>query len=463
MYDFIIVGGGIGGVCSAVTLNQHYKTLLLEKEPNLGGCSGTFIRGTYSYNIGATTFAMYQDGQLMKHFFDTHNIKFNFNKLEIPLCVYINKKIIYRYSDLEKFINHINNVFPHPAHQKFWRDILNLSESFYKEYNVYYNTSDIFETTKTLFSFGKQFVKFTLPLLQNAKTTLESYFGTKIDKDFLSFIENQLLIVAQTHLEKTNFLTLALALSYPLYDNFYIQGGIGKLFDTIKEKAGTIHTNEEFIKAEKYDTYYKVYTTKNTYETKKIVFNNTYKNNIKEKNHLTQSAFVVYIALKSEQDFLHHYQLIQEKLLTHTISNSIFVSFSDKNDDIMAPKGEYSVTISIHTSTVFWDNLSKEEYREKKRVVQNEVIKLFCDTFKINTSDIIEHFSATPNTFGRYIKRRVLGGTPLEFKNYFLKFGSPKVGDFYYCGDNIFPAQGWAGVVAGVVNMKKVIDASFKN
>ncbi len=463
MYDFIIVGGGIGGICSATMLNSQYKTLLLEKEPNLGGCSGTFTRGKYSYNIGATTFAMYQDGQPMKQFFDTYGIKFDFTKLEIPICVHINNKTIYRYSNLEKFIIHINEVFPHHAHQKFWRDIFYLSESFYKEYNVYYNKSDIVEITKTLFSFGKQFLKFALPILQNANSTLHSYFGEKIEKDFLSFIENQLLIVAQTHLENTNFLTLALALSYPLYDNFYITGGMGKIFDMIEEKAGAVHTNEEFLRVEKYDTYYKVYTTKNTYETKKIVFNNTYQNNIKEKNHLTQSAFVVYLAIKCEKDFLHHYQIIQEKVFTDTISNSIFVSFSDKNDDIMAPKGEYSVTISTHTNTLFWDNLSKEEYQVKKKVLQSEIIKLFCDTFKLDKGDIVQQFSATPNTFGRYINRRVLGGTPLEFKNYFLKFGSPKVGDFYYCGDNIFPAQGWAGVVAGVHNLGKVIDASVKN
>ena len=462
MYDFIIVGGGIGGICSAVTLNQKYKTLLLEKEPKLGGCSGTFSRGKYSYNIGATTFAMYQDGQLMKQFFDTHDIKFDFAKLEIPICVHINNKIIYRHSNLEKFITHINEVFPHPLHQKFWRDIFFLSESFYRSYNLYYNKSDIFEVLKTLLSFGKQFLKFSSPILKNAKSTLHSYFGKEIDKDFLSFIENQLLIVAQTHLENTNFLTLALALSYPFYDNFYIEGGMGKVFDVIEKKAGVVHTNEEVITTEKFENYYKVYTTHNIYETKDIVFNTTYKNNIKEKNHLTQSAFVVYLALKSDKDFLHHYQIIQEKVFPDTISNSIFVSFSDKNDDIMAPSGEYSITISIHTTTLFWDNLSKEEYKEKKKVLQDKIINLFCDTFKVDTQDIIKPFSATPNTFGRYINRRVLGGIPLEFKNYFLKFGSPKVGDFYYCGDNIFPAQGWAGVVAGVVNLRKVIDG-FKH
>lgn len=463
MYDFIIVGGGIGGVCSAVTLSQKYKTLLIEKEPHLGGCSGTFTRGKYSYNIGATTFAMYQEGQVMKKFFDANKLSFDFMKLDIPISVIINQKTIHRYSNLERFITHINEVFPHNSHQRFWNDIFTLAQSFYKQYDVYYNKSNLFELSKTLFSFGKQFISFASPILKNANTTLLSYYGENIDKDFIEFIDNQLLIVAQTHLKNTNFLTLALALSYPFYDNFYIEGGMGKIFDVIKEKAGEIHTKEEFITAVENNGTYKVYTTKDVYETKKIVFNTTYQNNIKEKNHLTQSAFVLYLTLKSEKEFHHHYQIIQEKVFNNTISKSIFVSFSHKDDTIMAPIGEYSVTISIHTDTTFWDRLTKEEYRQKKETLQKEIITLFCNTLKIDTKDIINSFGATPNTFGRYIKRRALGGMPLEFKNYFLKFGSPKVGDFYYCGDNIFPAQGWAGVVAGVVNMEKVIDASFKN
>jgi len=463
MYDFIIVGGGIGGVCSATMLNQKYKTLLLEKEPNLGGCSGTFQRGQYHYNIGATTFAMYQEKQIMKHFFDEHGLNFNFSKLDIPLCVKIHAKTIYRYSDLERFIKHINEVFPHPAHQRFWRDIFELSNNFYKKYDIYYNKSNPLELLKTLFSFGKQFFNFAPSILKNGSSVLTSYFGEDIDKDFKEFIENQLLIVAQTRLENVNFLTLALALSYPHFDNFYIKGGMGKIFDIIEEKAGEVHKKEEFVTLEKFDDYYKVYTTKAIYNTKKIVFNNTYQNNIKEENNLTQSAFVVYLAFKSQKEFLHHYQIIQEKLFSYTISNSIFVSFSDKNDDIMAPNGEYSVTISIHTSTLFWNKLSKDIYKIKKEILKNEIISVFCKTFEIEKESIKESFAATPNTFGRYINRKVLGGIPLEFKNFFLKFGSPQVGDFYYCGDNIFPAQGWAGVVAGVVNLRKVIDASFKN
>ncbi len=463
MYDFIIVGGGIGGSCSALALSNQYKTLLLEKEPLLGGCSGVFHRGKYTYNIGATTFAMYQEGQLMKKFFDEHNLKFDFDKLEIPLCTYINEKKIYRYTQKEKFIHHINQVFPHHAHQKFWTDVLELSNQFYAHYDIYYNKSNLQDLLKTLLSFGKQFLNFSTPILQNAKKQLEKYYGKDIDPDFVEFIDNQLLIVAQTHLEKTNFLTLALALSYPFYDNFYIKGGMGKLFEIIEKKAGEIHKNEEFITALKVGDIYKVYTTKNIYETKQIVFNSTYQNDIKEKNNLTQSAFVVYLALKTQKEFLHHYQLIKDKHFEDAISKSIFVSFSDKNDTMMAPDGEYSVTISIHTDLRFWDRLSKEAYEEKKKRVQKEIVDYFCKELHIEQNEIIKQFSATPNTFGRYIKRRILGGMPLEFTNYFLKFGSPKVGDFFYCGDNIFPAQGWAGVVAGVVNMKKVIDASLKN
>ena len=51
------------------------------------------------------------------------------------------------------------------------------------------------------------------------------------------------------------------------------------------------------------------------------------------------------------------------------------------------------------------DRLTKEEYRQKKETLQKGIIALFCNTFKIDTKEIINSFGATPNTFGRYINR----------------------------------------------------------
>jgi phytoene dehydrogenase-like protein len=56
MFDYVIVGGGIGGVVSYAILKKIGRNVaLLEKEPYLGGCSATFKRKNHLYNAGAST------------------------------------------------------------------------------------------------------------------------------------------------------------------------------------------------------------------------------------------------------------------------------------------------------------------------------------------------------------------------------------------------------------------------
>lgn len=457
MYDFIVVGGGIGGTCAAAMLSKNHKTLLIEKEPNIGGCSGTFERGKYRFNIGATTFAMYQDGMVLKKFFDEYGIKFDIEKIEIPITIIQDTKISHRFSNVEKFVEHINVFYPNRGHFKFWKDIYELSILFHKNTDFYYNKSSIFEILKTSYSFFANSLPFMPYIIKSAKDALSEYFG-QIDDEFYDYLQNQFLIVSQAKIEDANFLTLALALSYPFFDNFYAIGGMGTLFDEIEKKIYCVKKQETFLDAQKINKIYNVKTNKSEYKAKKVIFNTMYKNNFVEKNALSQSAFVVYCVIKSEEKFNHHYQIIEKQNFKNCISNSIFISFSDQFDSKMAPFGEYSVTISVHTDIKFWQNISKDEYKKRKKELESEILQKMCDKLNINSSQLINSFSATPQTFLRYINRQVLGGLPLKASSFAFGFSSPKVGDLYYCGDNVFPAQGWPGVVAGIVNLKKVLN-----
>jgi len=51
MFDYVIVGGGIGGVVSYAILKKiGRKVALLEKEPYFGGCGANFFRKTSKPN-----------------------------------------------------------------------------------------------------------------------------------------------------------------------------------------------------------------------------------------------------------------------------------------------------------------------------------------------------------------------------------------------------------------------------
>lgn len=56
MQDYIVVGGGIGGVVAYSILKKlGKKVLLFEKLDYLGGCAGTFKKDGLFYNVGAST------------------------------------------------------------------------------------------------------------------------------------------------------------------------------------------------------------------------------------------------------------------------------------------------------------------------------------------------------------------------------------------------------------------------
>jgi phytoene dehydrogenase-like protein len=77
------------------------------------------------------------------------------------------------------------------------------------------------------------------------------------------------------------------------------------------------------------------------------------------------------------------------------------------------------------------------------------------DTFNIDKSKIILSFSATPETFYKYINRRSVGGTPVEIQNPFWKIPSnftPFKG-VYLVGDSFFSYQGWIGISLGILNL----------
>ena len=179
-----------------------------------------------------------------------------------------------------------------------------------------------------------------------------------------------------------------------------------------------------------------------------------------EKLNNHQSAFVLYMTLKTPKSYNHHYQLIGERIVPHTLSKSVFVSFSDPQDTIIAPAGFYRITASIHTDTRFWTDLSKAQYKDQKKELQNLLQQFICDKIGVQNEEIVECFAATPKTFGRYINRTQLGGNALTLSNFLPKIpaNDTPIKGLYQVGDTSYAAQGWPGVVMGAFNCMRMIN-----
>lgn len=466
--DLAVVGSGMGGSMISA-LNKDKNIILFEKDNNLGGCASTFKRHGSLFNAGATTFVGYEKNHPVKKIFDFVNAKPQIQKSELAISIIQNGKVLNRVKDFEVFLEDLEKIYPNKNNRIFWKKLKEIDEKFWSLKKIYFSKYSLNAYVKTfdfilelLSTFGKDLFKSAQGFI---KETL-----CDIDHKYEDFIDAQLLITIQTTSKDISLLSLALGLSYPFHDVFYVKGGMGTLFDELLKDV-EVHKKEEVLKIIKEKNLYKIITKKEEYLSKKVVLNSTIfdseklfedkkiKNYYKSFSFSNQSAFVVNLLIDTKENLHHHYQIIEENFLPNAISKSFFISVSSNYDEILSKKG-LSLTISTHTEALFWKNLSKEVYEEQKEVLQEYILKSFLENFTmISKEDILYKFSGTANTFNRYINRFNCAGRAITFKNILQtpSCTTPYQG-LYNVGDTIFAGQGWPGIALGVEVLNKEIN-----
>lgn len=472
MFEYAVVGSGVGGSSIAAYLDAKGKDVILfEKEPYLGGCSSTFTHKKFHYNTGATTLAGYQEGFVVKEMFESIGFTPQLIRTDPTIVVMQNGKITPRYREFEKFLSILEQNYPHKKNREFWSLVYKLNEEFYKHKGYYYSGKNLFKKVRSLMSFLPLGLAFFKYFLGSATYFVENFFG-EMSSEYKQFLESQVLIVAQAPMNKINFLTLALSLGYSFNENHYVVGGMSHLFDAMTKKMKNVQRESEILCIKKQEGHYKLETKEKTFFAKNVILNSTvyesaklfddaqiqncYKRYEKLYNH--QSSFMLYMTIKSDKVFEHHYQIIQDELYEYTISKALFVSISDKSDTLLAPQGYYSITASIHTDVRFWEDLS--HYKAQKKELQEKLLATIMSNLEINKEEIVHSFSATPQSFAHYIKRSQLGGNAITMKNFvpFLPANDTKIEGLYSVGDTVYAAQGWPGVMLGVKNLTRLLD-----
>jgi len=465
MDDFAVIGGGIGGACSALFLSEKFQTTLYEKEPYLGGCSSTFKHKGLFYNTGATTFAGYTKNSYMYTLFEAYGVHVKKKKLDSALTVLMGEKTIHRFADRALFLDEINAAFYHSKNKAFYELICKLSERFFALDAYMYSNASFLDKLSSLTSFTPLLRAFYPYLFTNAQDFITDYFG-EITPSYLDYLDNQVLIVAQAKLSSINMLTAALALSYQFLDNYYIYGGMGSLFEGIERVLPHVEKKCFIQHIVKESGHFILQTNRAEFKAKNIVLNSslfdaaplfddkTIVNYLKQYEPLSMdlSAFMVYLEVHTSKTLDHHYQIILPYTLPYTISNSIFVSFGDCED----AKMKHSVTISVHTTTRQWP---KERYLEQKNELEAIIKDIVCEHLSLVPEEIRGSFSATPQTFKRFINRSTLGGIPMLSKNliYKLPANDSPIKGLFHVGDTTFAGQGWLGVMMGVRNLQRIL------
>lgn len=485
MFDYAVVGGGIGGVTAAALLSRlGKKVVLFERLNYLGGCAGTFERDGFVYNAGATTLVGLGKGYPVRLLIDILGIRdLPVKQIDPSIVVYVGDKVVARYRDRKAAVEQIQKNFYHKNNPALWQKIFQVADTSWKNiYNLLPFKPQLSYFVKT----GIKNLTYTIGNLAYnllpAREVIKLYLGS-VDEDYRHFLNSQILMTAQGYWDEVSFVAASMGLTYTNLDNYYVTGGMSELLNTISTVITSMQKKTAVKKIRKVSDRFEIHTNRGVFEAKRVILNKSIWNfcdiveddrlrdicqkNIKTYRKMWSSA-TLYFHLKDPDNLLdkHHYQIIHKDKNPYTGSHSFFVSLSDISDSRMTVGGYKSVTISTHCKIDLWENITQEEYVEKKeRLKQFIMDKLYFYLPQIKTMEKTMIMVATPRTFERYTARYrgSVGGLPMVLDYVPFRYPSNFTGidGVYLVGDTVFPGQGWPGVVVGVFNLLLLIEKDF--
>lgn len=446
----IVVGAGGGGIASALLSSlRGEEVTLIESHSALGGCASWFRRGQFVFDAGATTLSGVGENEPMGELFKLLGARPELYPADPGIVFHLSSgKIISYYRDFEKWMEELNNHFPHLPHLKFWRLIREVNQ---RSWALLHDVKAFPWGALTL----PRYYTLVPHLFLSVDHVLKKY--QLDDPDYQELIDGILLISAQATSPDVPFLVGAMALSYPA-ETYAPVGGMKGLMDFFEnelvKKGVQIKTKARVKKF----SFGKVFLEGGEEFSGDQIISNLPLWNLA---HMTEGtlkkdlqkeiisrpgawgAFTLYFGTQSKLSELYH-----QVHLNHPKVKNYFVSFSHPDDRKRAPEGYQAVSISTHVYAE--DDIDKEYF---KKIIMDDFIKRF------NIDEIKFLTAGSPKTFERYTGRfkGYVGGIPFLYGKNPLTIPGPITREkgFFRVGDTVFPGQGICGVVAGALQLHK--------
>lgn len=481
IYDYIIVGSGLGGLSVACLLTKDgKKVLVLEKGISPGGCASTYSKNGYRFEAGATTLvglgSKHPVGILLGHL----GIELRSLRLNPTMEIHGLGDGFFRTEERNRWIPIVKGKFGGGKRMEwFWRVLFFLSDCGW-DLSIRYKTFPP-QSLIDFFSLLKSFQFSDLFLLCSNFFSIQfliRFFGLNNLENFKKFVEEQLLITTQSGVSDTPIFIASLGLTYPNLDNYYLLGGIGSLAEelvlNIQKNQGEYRDKSEVTHIEQIPGGFMVHTKKDKFQSKELISNIPIWNlaelyeGVGKTKLLTSSqareeeiwgAFTMGIVVDAKgipKEVLHHQVHVGE--LPFGGGNSIFLSLSAPEDSKRCKADERVIALSTHLKNPETWNRKSPDYQEKKRALQ-EVIYNRLETVLpwFRRSGIRFASTASPATWQTWTGRKFgrVGGIPARyFFNPFRYLGpiGPSQG-LYLTGDTVYPGQGIPAVVLGGLHL----------
>ena len=472
-YDAIIIGSGMGGLGTGLTLqnkNPKLKTIILEQHNIPGGSVNGFKRKGYYFDSGAEGFVYCGEGQHFRRGLEKLDVFQEFIPIEpVEIMQYPDKKVT-MYGNLERFIQELEEKFPNEKEeiQGYFKVIKDMSDEYFSL------ELDEFQTSiRTVIK-----IIFTRP-------TLRKYGLRNFDYLLNKFISNpelrKILAVYSLWLgvqPDTIAATLAaIVFNSPfIYGNYYPKGGMlafaKRMASVYESKGGTMRYRSKvkkiIIKKKKaigviLDSGEKIYGKWiiSNADLKKTIFDYVGIEHFKENYHkmISQikqsiSGFTVFLGLNKDLDDHHShiaYNIDAEDYL-HRLSNGfnepeeVLIRIPEKIDPSLKNEKGSSVVLLAMAPYEYNDNWGtgrkkkkNAKYIQLKEKYADKLIEIAEKVIPNLSKHIVVKEIATPLTFERYIQSTEGAWYGPKEGQKFPKFKSP-LKNLLFAGGNVHGA-----------------------
>ncbi|TCD48011.1 NAD(P)/FAD-dependent oxidoreductase [Chlorobium sp. N1] len=467
----VVVGAGIGGLAAGALLARRGESVLVLEATGLpGGCAATFSRGGRLFDAGATVGCGFHEGGPLERLGRELGIEWPVRPEPVAWS--------YRCGDLELDLDRTGKAVLErfPSSAPFWKAQRLIARELWRlsGEGLAWPPSGPRDWAKLLLTGIKALPGSArlLPYLNRSALDWIASFGLGSDREFLRFIDAQLLIATQAPASGTSALNAAIALDLPAAGTFRVEGGMGTvaglLVRSIEENGGGVLYGR---KVERVDTVGRevvgVETSDGGAFAADLVVANLTPRTLAAMEGLEGypispdrlespwSACTVYLdapegALSALR--ANHLQIVRPAGELGE-GNSIFVSVSPAGDAGRAPAGRRALTVSTHTRPGPWFEAragGKEAYLAMKRRYADVMLGLLETHLPGIRARLPEPTVATPVSWERWTGRsRGLVGGYAQSSLFGVRGPDTPWRNLKLVGDSIFPGQSLPGVVTG--------------
>lgn len=496
MKKVIIIGGGVGGLCSGIyLLNKNFDVTIIEKNEKLGGKINLIEEDNFKFDLSAS---ILMTPKIYTDVFDEvgKNFKNYFNLIKLdPIYKVFNhdRKSLLIYSDVNKMINEF---------EKFEKNSsVDFMKFLSKSYEKYYLIKNDF-LDKPMVNLSEVLNMKSIKSLLKMKplSTTSKYLNKNIKNEIIrNYLIFSSMYIGVNPYENSNIHTLVPAISH-LNGLWYIKGGMYKYIESLerlfKEMGGKVLKNttvdevlieDNKIKGIRYD--------KNILNSDIVICNNDYTYTVNKliddkymdekfnsakmkKKDYSCSAFILYLGLDKTYDNLQVHNIYLNKDFKKSIEDA-FKGFIPKNPslyiynpcaiDKSLNKGNNSslnIMLRIPNLNLYECDYNKEDIKKiRDKII--EVIKNIEVLADIEKHIIYENYLTPKDLEKEYncYRGNAFGLSHKLLQNIYFRphLKSKKVKGLYFLNASTHPGNGASVVIGGSKVLSKIIENDFES